>query len=237
MIGSFFRWIGLISVMGYYVIAGLVRSPFGTAGSYYRRVAGRFGRQMLAVAGGKATWEGLDNLDPEKCYVFVGNHQSYVDIFLLFASLESRKMRTLFMVKRELFKIPLFGPMAKRMGLIPIEREESRKALKTILNAVDTLEKGYSLTIFPEGTRTKDRKIQPFKRGAFVIAGHTKMSIVPFAIIGTADIMPSSNMSVRPGPCHISFLPPITHVDISGKELASAVENAVINEYNRLILA
>ncbi len=237
MIGSFFRWIGIVFIMGYYCVAGLVRAPFGKAGPYFWRITGNFGRKMLFVSGSKATWEGLDRLDPNKHYVFVGNHQSYADIFLVFASLASRNMSTLFMVKKELFKLPLFGPMTKQMQLIPIEREESRKALKTVLDAVKIMKEGHSLTIFAEGSRTKDGEIQPFKRGAFLIAEHTGLPIVPFAITGTAAIMPRGNMSVNPGSCHISFLPPIMPGDMPSRELAVTVENIVRQEYDRLRLA
>ena len=236
MIKSFFKWVGLSALTAYYVISGLLRVPFGTAGGYYRKISGKYGKQALAIAGGKAAWEGLDNLNPKECYLFVGNHQSYADIFLLFAALYSRGMRTLFMLKKELFKMPLFGLMAKYMGLIPIEREESRKALKTVLNAIKTMAEGNSLTIFPEGSRTKDGKFLPFKRGAFVIAERTKMPIVPFAIVGAADIMPSNNMSIRAGSCHISFLPPIAPGDMPSRELAFKVESAIREEHELIAL-
>ena len=105
---------------------------------------------------------------------------------------------------------------------------------KTVLEAVKTIKKGYSLTIFPEGTRTRNGEIQSFKRGAFMIAEHTGMPIVPFIITGTSDIMPRNNMSIKPGLCHISFLSPIMQDNIPSKELTSTVEQIVRNEYDRL---
>ncbi|MDR0454811.1 MAG: 1-acyl-sn-glycerol-3-phosphate acyltransferase [Deferribacteraceae bacterium] len=234
MTGSFFRWIGLAVIFGYYAVSGILRAPFGAAGIYYRSIVSKFGKYMLAAAGGKAIFEGLDNLDPKKHYVFVGNHQSYADIFLLLAALNTLNMGTIFMLKKELFKIPFLGSVAKYMGMIPIENDESRKALKTVLDAVKALEKGISLTIFPEGSRSKDGEIISFKRGAFLIAGHTGMPIVPFAITGTADVMPCGNLNVKPGLCRISFLPPVMPGNMPSKELASSVEDIVRNEYNRL---
>ncbi|MDR2883844.1 MAG: 1-acyl-sn-glycerol-3-phosphate acyltransferase [Deferribacteraceae bacterium] len=204
--------------------------PFGKTGDYYRWVAGRFGRDLLKIAGGKATVSGLEQLDPAKSYIFIGNHQSYADIFIILASLDKLHMKVLFMLKRELFNIPLFGMVARQMGLVPVERGESRQALKAMMDAMKTIKDGRSLVIFPEGTRTKDGNLQPFKRGAFLLAERTGLEIVPFVITGTAQVMPRKNLPLTPGACNITFLKPVSPAEV-GKELSNVVEQMITEQY------
>jgi 1-acyl-sn-glycerol-3-phosphate acyltransferase len=230
MILSVIRWLIIGTVGSFFVIIGFPLLPFGKTGDYYRWVAGRFGRILLRLSGGKSTWSGVEQLDPAKSYVFMGNHQSYADIFLILDALESRKMKILFMVKRELFKIPLFKIVSDQMGLVAVEREESRKALKAMMDAMKTIKDGRSLVIFPEGTRTRDGNIQPFKRGGFLLAERTGLEIVPFVISGTGNIIPRKNLPITSGPCHITFLAPISPAD-AGKELADIVEQRITEQY------
>jgi 1-acyl-sn-glycerol-3-phosphate acyltransferase len=228
---SVIRWFAIIVTALYYVLPGVPRLLFGTTGKYFKRASGPFGRNLLKRAGGKPTWSGLENLDPSKSYIFIGNHQSYADIFIMLAALESHNMRTLFMVKKELLNIPLFSLVAKHMRLIPVDREESRKALKAMIEAIKTIQTGQSITIFPEGTRTRDGNLNPFKGGAFLIAERTGMQVVPFVITGTMNIIPYGGMPVTPGPCHISFLDPISTEGMLSKELAAKVESLIAERY------
>ena len=233
-IASFFNWIIFIIVALRYVLGGFFYIPFGTAGAYYRRISPSFGRYMLKAVGAKASYIGLENIDPSKSYIFAGNHQSYVDIFLVQASLGAAGVHVLFMAKRDLFKIPLFGTAIRHMGLIPIEKEESRDGLKTMLDSVKTLKEGHSLTVFAEGSRTKDGRLQPFKKGAFLLSSKTGLEIVPFVIRGTMQIMSANDMHINRGKeCSITFLPAITPEKRSAKELAEITEDVITAEYNK----
>jgi 1-acyl-sn-glycerol-3-phosphate acyltransferase len=214
-----------------YVITGILLIPFGAAGKFYRSISAKFGSNMLFWAGGRGDIVGLDNLDPAKTYVFVGNHQSYVDIFLLQWALGKVNMRTLFVIKKELFKIPLFGYVIRNMGLIPIDRSESRQALIAMKNSVAALKEGFSITIFPEGTRTCDGNLQPFKRGAFLLAEQTGFEIAPFVVAGTFYIFPRNNFRIKGGKCKITFLKPIEAGKYKSKELTGVVEKIISEQY------
>ena len=228
MIQTLVRFVLCVVVAFRYIIPSFVLLLLGNkSGEWTRSVGGPFGRWMLKACGAKAEFEGLENLDPSKTYVFVGNHQSYVDIFLVFASLDAKGMRTLFMAKRELEKIPLFGPVIWAMGLIPIERGETRQQMATMFESVKTLDKGYSLTIFAEGSRTYDGELQPFKRGAFLLAEQTGKEIVPFVITGSFNIFPRNKFRIRSGPCKISFQKPIPPGTMKSKELMAVVEKQI----------
>jgi 1-acyl-sn-glycerol-3-phosphate acyltransferase len=184
------------------------------------------------VCGGKAEIEGLENLDPKKTYVFVGNHQSYADIFLLQAALSKVNMRTLFIIKKELFRIPLFKPMSLQMGLIAVEREDSRQSMKAITASLKSLKTGKSIAVFPEGSRSADGVLQPFKRGGFLLVELTGLEIAPFVVAGTFNIFPRSPFIIRGGPCTISFLKPIPAAQYKSKELARMVEEMIKEKYS-----
>jgi 1-acyl-sn-glycerol-3-phosphate acyltransferase len=216
----------------YYIISGLLRVPFKRAGKYYNTISGKFGRQMLWACGGRAEIEGLENLDPQKTYVFMGNHQSYADIFLLQAALSKLKMKTLFIIKKELFRIPLFKPMSVHMGLIAVEREDSRQSMKTITGSIKSLNAGKSITVFPEGSRSYDGELQPFKRGGFLLAELTGLAIAPFVVSGTFHIFPRAPFVIRGGVCKISFLKPIPAGQYKSRELAQLVEEMIRGNYS-----
>lgn len=231
MILSIIRIIAMAVIFFITAVCCVVFIPFGKGKAYFAWVSGIFGRVMLCICGARPCYDGLEHLDPSKTYVFTGNHQSYVDIFLMFAALDSKGIKTLFMAKKELDKIPLFGMVMKQMGLIPIERGENRQQLATMLASMKTLADGRSLTIFAEGSRTYDGNLQPFKRGAFMLAEQADKEIVPFVITGTFNIWPRKGLRVRPGPCRISFMPPIDAKGIKSKELMALVEKKITDAY------
>lgn len=228
------RWLWLSITGILYVTPGVFRIPFGTAGSFYRRVSGTFGKRMLWAIKTSYTADGLEHLQSGSQYIFIGNHQSYADIFLIQSSLEDADIRTLFMVKKELFKLPLFGIVTRHMGLVPVEREETRQAMKAMLQAVQRLQDGNSLVIFAEGTRTRDGDLGEFKRGGFMLAEKSKLPIVPFVITGTMEVMSANDLKInRNRSCHISFLPPIEPETMSAKELTVAVRKVIGEKYEQ----
>jgi 1-acyl-sn-glycerol-3-phosphate acyltransferase len=228
---TYIRAILLVVVAFYYIITGLLLVPFRVSRRYFTAISGIFGRHMLWACGGKAEIEGLENLDPTKTYIFIGNHQSYADIFLLQAALSKLNMKTLFIIKKELYRIPLFKQMSKQFGLIAVEREDSRQSMKAITASLKSLKSGRSLTVFPEGSRSFDGALQPFKRGGFLLVELTGLEIAPFVVSGTFHIFPRSPFIIRGGACKISFLKPIPSGKYKSKELAQLVEDMISEKY------
>ncbi len=127
--------------------------------------------------------------------VFMSNHQSQLDIPVLEKVLKSYNIR--FLAKKSLFKIPFFGWGIKILGYVPVEREDPREGLKSVLLCVEKIKEGYSLIVFPEGTRSKTGELLPFKAGGFLIPLRAKVKVVPVAIWGTRDILPKGSLWFR----------------------------------------
>ncbi len=132
---------------------------------------------------------------PYGMYVFMANHQSQLDIPVLEKVLEPYNIR--FLAKKSLFKIPFFGWGIKALGYIPVEREDPKEGLKSVLACVERIKRGFSLVVFPEGTRSPTGELLPFKVGGFLIPLRSRTKIVPVSILGTRDILPKGALWFR----------------------------------------
>ncbi|KAE8732596.1 1-acyl-sn-glycerol-3-phosphate acyltransferase 1 [Hibiscus syriacus] len=117
--------------------------------------------------------------------VYVSNHQSFLDIYTLLSLGRSYK----FISNRGIF--PIIGWAMSMMGIIPLKRMDSRSQLECLKRCMDLVRNGASVFFFPEGTRSKDRKLGDFKKGAFSVAAKTWVSVIPITLIGTGRIMPA----------------------------------------------
>jgi 1-acyl-sn-glycerol-3-phosphate acyltransferase len=154
-------------------------------------------RLVLRVAGVRATLEGAERVDWKQPSVVVANHQSWFDVFTLVAVLPGRVR---FVAKEELGRIPIFGTAWRACGHIAINREDRRSAIESLDRAAEWVRKeSLTMTLFPEGTRSPDGRLQEFKKGAFVLALKTGLPIVPVGISGTGAVMPKGSFKVRPG--------------------------------------
>lgn len=136
-------------------------------------------RLFHAIIGVKLHVEGQEHIDPSRSYVFVSNHQSNIDIPAHFLACRN-PLR--FLAKKELFKVPILGYLLRHLDFIKVDRQAHSSAHRDINTQVErTVSHGHSLIIYPEGTRTRDGNIQPFKKGAFRIAIDNGMDIVPMA--------------------------------------------------------
>lgn len=163
--------------------------------------------RLLVLSGGIRLEADLSALDPGKNYVFMANHQSNMDIPALFSVLSAYNFR--FLAKKELFQIPLFGRSMARTGHINIDRQNRRKAMESIQTAVDFVDKGMSLLIFPEGTRNPDpSSLGEFKTGGMIVALKCKALVAPLIVTGSARVLPKKALRLRGGTIHIKALPP-----------------------------
>jgi 1-acyl-sn-glycerol-3-phosphate acyltransferase len=165
-----------------------------------------WGKNCLRLSGGRLRVEGKENIPTDSAVVFMANHSSSFDIPALYAALP---VQFRWLAKKELFDVPFFGVALKRIGYIPVERSDSRKSLVALKAAAQRVKDGTSVIVFPEGTRSPDRNLLPFKGGGFILAIQSGMPIVPVVIVGTRDITPQGSLSVTAADVTIRILPPI----------------------------
>ncbi len=212
--------------------------PFTLLCSLFAVTAGLFdasGRSGHACARFWSVWclrvariglsvSGLELVPTSGPVIYMGNHQGNFDIHAL-----SVAIPRLFawVAKEELFRVPVFGAAMRRAGYIPLDRSDGRKALKSMKQAAERIAAGASVVIFPEGTRTLDGTLLPFKRGAFLLAVKAGVPIVPFTINGSREINPRNRIELRPGNISISFAAPIETAGSSEHELMELVREAI----------
>lgn len=168
--------------------------------------ARRWARRILKISGIQVIVEGADHLQKHETYVFVANHSSLFDIPVLQATIEN-DFRIIY--KKELEKIPVFGYGLKKSPYIGIVREDPRKSMKSMELAIESIQKGSSVLVFPEGTRSKDGNLSEPKRGAFIIAAKSHKPIVPVAIKGTYEILSQGISGIRPRQVKVKIGKPI----------------------------
>ena len=218
--------IGLsVVVMG---TVSLLSSLFDATGRLQHRVAVRWARMVLGICGVKVAVVGARNLDPRQHYVFCSNHFSLIDTPLMFGCMP-REFRIL--ARHDLWKIPFLGWHLNRAGHLPVHRENPRVAARNIQQAAEKIREGYSVLIFPEGGRTREDRMRPFKPGAGYIAIRAGAPIVPMAIVGTRDILPPNSLHLRPGRAELRVGKPLATDGLEqrdAKELMVQLRNAIL---------
>lgn len=167
---------------------------------------------------------GRENVPAEGPVVFMSNHQGNFDIMSLYQAIPRHFA---WMAKKELFTIPLFGRVMTRAGYIPVDRSDARKALRSLSAAAEKIQQGRSVVIFPEGTRSNDGKLLPFKRGGFILAVNAGVPVVPVAIHGSLDINPPNQIQLRPGTIQIAFGAPLAVFGREPQELQEMVRKQI----------
>jgi len=163
-------------------------------------------RIVLRLAAVKVTVDGQENMGPANTScVVVFNHQSHLDIPLIISVIP---LQLRFIGKIELSRVPFFGAAAVRTGHFFVDRQNHREAMESVRKAgVSVREKGFSLVFAPEGTRSPDRNLLPFKKGAFVTAIETGLPVLPVTIDGTSLCLPKGSLRARGGPVRVTIHP------------------------------
>jgi 1-acyl-sn-glycerol-3-phosphate acyltransferase len=147
-----------------------------------------FGRRVIELLDVDLTATGMERVPPGRAYVYMSNHQSHLDIPMLYATLPSPTIRML--GKKELFEIPVWGRGLRAAEFVEVDRSNHAAAMRSIDFAAKLVRDGVSIYLAPEGTRSRDGTIGPLKKGGFHLALGTGAPIVPVAIRGTIDILP-----------------------------------------------
>lgn len=178
-----------------------------TRRSDWAHLCGRlWGNVNLWAAGVTVDVQGLENLDPHKPVVYAANHQSWFDIFAILGKLP---VQFRWLAKEELFRIPIMGYAMRLIGYVPIDRSDRKKAFQSLEEASQRVREGTSIVIFPEGTRSRDGVIQPFKKGGIILAIKSGQPIVPISLSGSYKILPKRGRLVRPGRIRMTIGKPI----------------------------
>ena len=206
--------------------SAIVATLFDSTGRLYHRHARFWSRFGLWMAGVRVEVRGEENVPPGPV-IFMCNHQSNFDILSLFRAIPQQFA---WLAKEELFRIPIFGHSMARAGYIPLNRGDGRSALKSMTAAAERIRKGTSVVIFPEGTRSSDGALLPFKRGGFIIAAKAGVPVVPCSISGSRVVNPPKRIELYPGVITIRFAAPVTVIartDAERQELLDRVRGAI----------
>jgi 1-acyl-sn-glycerol-3-phosphate acyltransferase len=212
-------------------IAAIAVSFFDKKKVLAQKIAKIWGKSILKVSRAAVSISGLENIDLNESYLILSNHQSYFDIFALLAYLP---LNFRFVAKKSLFNIPVLGFAMKRIGYIPIDRNNMKSAFNTIQNTKEFLNDmplPVSILIFPEGTRSGDGNLNEFKKGGinmFVKNMHAKIKIMPVAISGSIDILKKGSFIINTGKTvKINIIKPINLKDKDDKDIDSANKSDV----------
>ena len=178
-------------------------------------------RIICRVAGVRVRITGHEHLDPEATYVFAGNHASQFDIYGFQAAFP-HDFR--WIAKKELFAIPVMGLAMRAVGFIAIDRSRGREALKSLALAARRISEGSSVLVFPEGTRSPDGRLHPFKSGAFVLAIKSGVAVVPLGFNNTSVILPKGSLVPRPGEMTIRIGAPIPTRGLTARDKQQLAE-------------
>lgn len=162
--------------------------------------------------------DGGENAPRDQSFVVVSNHQSQFDILLIYGFL---KLDLKWVMKKELRKIPGIGIGCEKAGHIFVDRSKPKQASKAIREALARLGKGIGILFFPEGTRSRDGKLLPFKKGAFRLSEEQGLPILPVTLIGTRDVLPARSLRLFPGTIRMVIHPAI---DPGGKDSEQLLE-------------
>ncbi|QKS70573.1 1-acyl-sn-glycerol-3-phosphate acyltransferase [Paenalkalicoccus suaedae] len=197
------------------------------ADAFVQQKSSTWARRLIKLAGGRITVHGFDNI-PNEPVLFVSNHQGNFDIPIL---LSSTGRKTGFISKVEVKKIPLIRSWMELLDCVFLDRKDRRQAVKAIRSGSDRLVAGASLVIFPEGTRSKGKPVQQFKKGSFKLATLSKVTIVPVSMNGTYRMMEANGGKMKPADASITFGEPIRihqeNPDMKLDELAEYVQQKV----------
>ena len=188
-------------------------------GNWTYRFARIWSRWMMLGAWSTVKTEFEEPLDPGKGYVFLANHQSLYDIPALIYGIPGQAR---FLAKKSLFRVPFFGWALATGGFVPVDRSDRKASQETFRIAIDRLQAGSSIVLFPEETRSRDGNLLPLKRGGVLMALKTGFPIVPVGIDGTLDIRHRDSwLRVTPGDIKVRYGKPI---DVSSLEVSQSRE-------------
>ncbi|HEV8321969.1 MAG TPA: lysophospholipid acyltransferase family protein [Myxococcota bacterium] len=199
VVRSVAAWLWAALALPPLTLVSLVALPFDPHQRMHDLSSTLWMKGILWLSGIRVVVQGAEHVRREHHYIVACNHQSLVDILAVLSTLQPLTP-VRFMAKRSLFYVPVFGLAMRAFGHVPVDRARGRGLLREIKLAKERVQKGVSYVFFPEGTRSLDGAMQPFKRGAFWIALRTGTSILPITVTGAVEAFPKGQYFIYGGP-------------------------------------
>ena len=194
---------------------------------YIRQACDKWSETLIKSFGMDVHVEGKENLPKEGPVVFISNHQGYADIIVLLNALDTIQFG--FVAKDDLMKLPLFGKWILRIRSVSMHRDETKEAVKAILEGIKYIKRGFSLLIFPEGTRSKGPEMADFKKGAFKLATKPKVPIIPVTVHGSYKSFEETGVFKG------SRVDVVIHPAVETKDLGKQDEGALVRQVQETI--
>lgn len=195
------------------------------------RVATWLGITGVKVAGIKIEVRGLEHLGRSRNYIFLSNHVSNLDPPVLVPSIPGRCS---VLVKKEVFRIPVLGTAMRMADLVPVDRHNREAAIDSVRAAAEVMRHGVHMVIFAEGTRSRDGRLLPFKKGPFHLAMEVGVPVVPVTILGTYECWPKGSLASHAGTATVIFHPPVEPSDFADRDaLMAAVRETIASALPR----
>jgi len=226
-ISGVLRFLAVMTVCAIFSCSAIAVIPLDRTGRWFHANSRVWSRVVLFLAGIRVHIQGLERVPLTRNYIYVANHASLFDIPAIVAGIPDE---ICIVYKKELEWLPLFGWGLKWGRYIGIDRRGGTKALNSLDEAAARMRDGASVLLYAEGTRTRDGRLQPFKRGAFHLAVRSGVPVVPLTVNGTFPILKKHSMVVRPGPVELVLDHPIS---FSGTD--KATEQRVMNDVHAAI--
>lgn len=194
------------------------------------KITSFWAKYVMWLSGAKVKVFGEENIPKDEAVLFVGNHQSNFDIPLIMSSIKVPKG---FIAKKELEKWPGISMWMKYIRCVFMDRSNIRKSAEAIVQGIQTLKSGYSMVIFPEGTRSKGKPVAEFKAGSFKLALKSKVKIIPFTINGSYKLLEANGGKIKSCPVEIYIHKPIDTTKLSKEEISelhTTVRNIVVSD-------
>ena len=205
MLRSAWFWLMMVLSVSLISLLFLIAIPFDQNRKFVYFCGRLWGKFQIFNANVSVTIKGIENIADDRAQILMPNHQSYFDIFTIITF----PVPIRWMAKKEILKIPIFGWVFSRANPISVDRKEKNFSLRTLNATAEMIKDGNPVVIFPEGTRSPDGKLLPFKKGGFILAIKSQVPVVPITIKGSSEIMPKGSFWVRPGKIEIIIDKPI----------------------------
>jgi 1-acyl-sn-glycerol-3-phosphate acyltransferase len=220
-------------VTAFLITLAIATSPFAPAGRWQTRLYRLWARAVLAIFGVRVRVTGAENLRPDGHYVIVSNHLSLADTPVM---LHAVPVPFKFVAKRELLRVPFIGWYLRRAGHLTVDRRSVRSSIESLNEAARLIrEHSLSVLIFPEGRRSLDGSLQPFREGAAWLAIESGAEAVPAAILGTDRVLPAKDSCILPGEVEVRFGAPVSPAGFALRDRAAFTR--LLEERVRSLLA
>ena len=202
----------------------LLTAPVNFNGKAAKVILKAWTNSTLFVFGVKVNVYGRENVSSPEGKVYISNHASYLDIFVLLAKVPDN-LRMIY--KKEINKMPLISWAMRACGFVPIDRKNVRTAMNSLDIAAEKIKKGLSFVIFPEGTRSENGAVGEFKRGMFILTEKAQADIIPVTLTNTNNLMPRNTLKIKPGVVNL----------VIDKPLRPRKEKEFLNEIRKIVIS